>query len=124
MKAPGTTPQTVADVLDAAADLLTPEGAWTPYAAARGAEAFEVDPTDDEAKCWCIIGAVSAVNGVKCWGPASAQHFLNSLFPDWHDEDSDVVGAALWNDALGRTQAEVIAKLREAAQLARQGQPA
>lgn len=102
MGAPGTTPQTVADVLDAAADLLTPRGAWVQ------------DWWGDGKTCFCLAGAIIA-----------AGHGVHSTFDGLHALGFDgLMKATRWNDDRARSEAEVIAKLREAAQLARQGQPA
>lgn len=105
---------TVAEVLDGAADLLTPEGAWTQGRMARrqtGHTAWSL--FDDSAVCFCAIGAMIRVSG--------------SYEPDLKEEAfAEALGfasasrLASWNDDPGRTQAEVVAKLREAAALARE----
>ncbi|MGI4744926.1 MAG: DUF6197 family protein [Janthinobacterium lividum] len=104
-----TAPRTVAEVLDAAADLLTSEGAWTQGAQARRADGKQVMADGPNAVCWCLIGATEAAD------------------PEYFGTDADrvlyhLLGVDIveWNDAPGRTQAEVVAKLREAATLARE----
>jgi hypothetical protein len=98
----------VADVLERAADLLTPEGAWTQGAFARDEDGAPLlGSVDGAARCWCMVGAViHAGNG---------QHFnkANDLLCDITE------GTFSFNDEPSRTQAEVVAKLREAAALAR-----
>jgi hypothetical protein len=104
---------TVAEVLDAAADLLTPEGAWMQedYCDEMFGSAADIK----EASCWCAEGAVACVLGVD-----------GDVAERWCDERVDLFGdlgeclnLADWNDRPLRTQAEVIAKLREAANAAR-----
>lgn len=100
----------VSDILYKAADLIEPEGAWTTDAEAREAEeGAEVDPLDPSAACFCVGGAIWRVAPGDLRWPAA--HYLESL-----------VGGDIpeWNDAPERTQAEVVAKLREAAALARE----
>lgn len=105
-------PKSVADVLDAAADLIEPEGAWTQGAYARTAKGFCIGPHEDAATCFCMRGALRRVGAVGDW-----------------DESSPATRAigfqtarqmTQWNDRPRRTQAEVVAKLREAAALARE----
>jgi hypothetical protein len=122
--------KTVSEILDAAADLLEPEGAWTQEAFSRNADGscdFSEDGDDDPIVaaapvCWCALGAITAVTGEDplsystfsvLGGAASsrARQFLND-FLDRTVED--------WNDDPSRTQAEVVAKLREAAEKARE----
>ncbi|RYG90143.1 MAG: hypothetical protein EON59_00755 [Alphaproteobacteria bacterium] len=108
--------KTVAEVLDAAADLIEPEGAWT-----KGAFARDISGKDTslfgyrgKAVCWCLLGATQEAAGDDDDGVADHffAQFLGAAAQD---------GLACWNDAPERTQAEVVAKLREAAELARQG---
>jgi hypothetical protein len=116
---------TVPEILRAAADLIEPEGAWTQGAFSRNADGT----TDiDEAVasnpvCWCALGALAKASGVDPLDPRAfvlpapqiaAYPILRRLV------GGDFV---FWNDAPKRTQAEVVAKLREAADLAEQVQP-
>jgi len=106
----------VAEVLERAADLIEPEGAWTQGAFARNAQGKDTGLSESRgpATCWCVLGATDHVSGED--DPVvQADHLL-----------AQVIGGAAhnglgeWNDAPGRTQSEVVAKLREAAALARQ----
>lgn len=107
----------VAEVLDKAADLIEPEGAWTQWAEARDKNGTPVWPGDPEAKCFCAIGAFSRVLGLAEDEVAS------------HRADFEPIRMAFekvagerpmgFNDTHGRKQSEVVAKLREAAALAR-----
>lgn len=100
-------PLSVADVLDRAADLLTPEGAWTQCAEARDAAGSTVEASDPAATCWCLDGAYSFVGG------------------EWNDRGWDLLrkvvrtGPISWNDDPRRKQAQVVSALRKAAALAR-----
>lgn len=92
----------VAEVLNRAADLIEPEGAWT-----QGTYGLI---GDGEYRCLCLYGAVrEAARGYPRAVPKGCMSVLDGLC------DNDPVG---WNDTPGRTQAEVVAKLREAAALA------
>jgi hypothetical protein len=106
------TPLSVADVLERAADKLEAPGAWLQGEAAESAEGFTVLPKSTDAACWCAMGAVWAVTPDNETGRAA------------RDVLAGLVGTPLvssWNDAMGRTQSEVVAALRRAATLARAG---
>lgn len=112
----------VADILDRAADLIEPEGAWTQGAFVRDAfgsdvyEAFREEAAD--AACFCLYGAIGSVIGRDPEGYRDADPLLEAVLGV-----SSPYEVAKWNDAPERTQAEVVAKLREAALLARQKAP-
>jgi hypothetical protein len=99
--------KTVSEILFAAADLIEPEGAWT-TGSFRGT-----------GPCFCILGALAQV-GV---GDAFRGNFIEGPLAEAHDLLASVIGEPFvdhWNDREGRTQAEVVAKLREAAEKARE----
>lgn len=93
------TADTVADVLERAADLIEPEGAWI-----QGV--FQ----SEDGCSHCLHSAVmeQADDFLKMKAATQALGF-NYSEEVW-----------VWNDAPGRTQAEVVAKLREAARSARE----
>ena len=104
---------TVAEALERAADLIEPEGKWTQGRPARGKDGAFVDARSPQAVCWCAIGAVDAA-------VASATFYFTALKA--RDALRFAIGSGFivdWNDAPERTQTEVVAKLREAAALAR-----
>lgn len=104
---------TVADVLARAADLIEPEGAWTQGEFARDEWGMGLeDPLAPAACSWCAWGAIIHVVGEDEGGDVPA-----------YGELSRTVGAPIpaFNDAEGRTQAEVVAALRAAAAKARDG---
>lgn len=98
---PGGAP--LSEILERAASLIEPEGAWQ-----QGGYGDGGLPT-------CIGGAVNLALGRRSWDAPymdSTVQFLNGF----------VGGVAHFNDAPGRTQSEVVAKLREAASKARSEQ--
>lgn len=97
-------PQTPADVLRAAADLIEPVGAWTTGQYARNSEGRHVSPRSPRATCWCAYGAIAKIEGRVAPSFERAEPLVAELGSVIH-----------WNDAPGRTQAEVVAKLREVA---------
>jgi 3-polyprenyl-4-hydroxybenzoate decarboxylase len=109
-----TAPQTVADVLDAAATRLEQHNAWTKDAYARRADGSATQTTADDAVCWCTVGAIASIAG----------GFMTPLF----DRAVGILGLSLgrtivgFNDAPNRQQEEVVAALRAAATSARQGE--
>lgn len=94
----------ISEILFKAADLIEPEGAWTQGALARGADGEPVEPEDRDATCWCISGALMRL---------SDGQFYELIKPVERVIGGRIIPA--WNDTKGRTQAEVVAKLREAA---------
>lgn len=97
-------------ILDAAADLIEPEGRWTQGAFARTAKGRPIGLRDGAAACWCAVGAIERVVGGAIFTADRAFAFAQrSLQSAW----------APFNDAPNRTQAEVVAALRKAADLAR-----
>ena len=110
-----TAPQTVADVLDAAADLLEKPKGWTQKTSARDFKGREVPASSPSATCFCVMGAIARVVGDNSSVRQSeARDRLRPLLPTFYISD--------WNDAPGRTQSEVVAALRAAATSARQGE--
>jgi hypothetical protein len=104
-------PDSVAGVLERAADRLSKPGAWTKGHLALDAQGKPVNPTYPEAVRWCLAGGLQSVAGgagteLFCSAYARLSRTIGS-------------GVAAWNDTASRTQAEVVAALRTAAQQAR-----
>ena len=99
-------------ILTQAADLIEPEGRWTQGAAARNAAGVPVYISTDAA-CYCAMGAMALVAG------AIDEDITDKV--GWFEAVcavQDIAHCVLltdWNDASGRTQAEVVATLRAAA---------
>lgn len=89
--------EAVAEVLERAAELLTPEGAWQQREWGGNG-------------CWCLDGAIMEAKG--------EENTFRELALVCEAVGCD--SAIYWNDAPERTQAEVVAKLKEAAALARE----
>jgi hypothetical protein len=109
----------VADVLDRAADLIEPEGAWTQGDIARTAQGQATRPESPDAVCWCAMGALMKVDGGYPYKAIEAVEAIirkpRGLPP--------LRRLAWFNDNKRRTQAEVVAKIREAAAVARGESP-
>jgi len=98
---------TTAEILRKAADLIEPEGKWTQGYYARNSSGDIRVATDSEAVCWCAIGAIRKVSHTT----ASREAIVVAQMLGFKGSDELVN----WNDAKGRTQAEVVAALRAAA---------
>ena len=98
-------------VLDRAADLIEPEGRWT-----NDGDYWNGD--DGNPECFCALGAIWFV----CDPPGFVGDVENGPAARMLARSLGLPGTlhiAKWNDHLGRTQAEVVAALRKAAELAR-----
>lgn len=106
----------VAEVLEAAADLCA--DGWTQVTAARDAAGDHVAPYSRRAVCWCAEGAIAAVTRHQ-WPSLALEKE-----PAWRFLRGELEKEIYeWNDDRGRTQSEVVSKLREAGAKAReQGQ--
>lgn len=101
------TAKTVAGVLEAAADLLEKPGAWTRHVFARNSAGMPVSTFSDSATCFCLRGALCRVGGFMLSDEMTKiQAALG--FPN-------AKAMADWNDYSKRTQAEVVARLRNRA---------
>lgn len=105
----------IADILDRAADLIEPEGAWVRREYAVTRSGYPISVLSDKACRFCGVGAIMRATETgnarlllrKIAGlPALLGFGSLSSFYDW-------------NDVKSRTQAEVVAALREAAAKAR-----
>ena len=102
---------TTTKILNAAADLLDRPGAWCQEAYARDADGYSTHPLADKAVSWCPIGAITRVaeeSDVQDYHEAQAR--LTTTVQRRHQNISH------WNDDPNRTQSEVVAMLRRAAE--------
>ena len=110
----GDRPKTVADILTAAADLIEPEGRWVQGASCVNLEGerrvWSVSP---DFKCLCALGALTVVQEMV-WTDDSAVSPAGKVLRETVGGRVDV-----WNDEPERTQSEVVAALRAAAEKAR-----
>lgn len=110
----------IARVLYGAARILEPEGAWCQGWYAKDANGMDVRAMEDDCDAlspracqFCAVGAIRRAAGDAEEAVDPAVDVLVRVVKD--DMNASVT---LWNDAPERTQAEVVAKLREAAALA------
>lgn len=94
------------EVLLAAAALLEPDGAWTQTAFAKSATGKDVSAASAEAVSWCFMGAIRRIADGNCWLQSDALSAVRRQVPH----------ALIWHYVPGRTQAEVVAMLRAAAE--------
>ena len=107
----------ISEVLTCAADLLSAPGAWTQGQYAYAENHAQADPLSEEACSWCALGAVR-----KC-GVFDSDFSDPALFLLTDVRNQGFKSVAQWNDSSERTQDEVVAVLKQAAQTAReQGQ--
>ncbi len=89
-------------VRERAAQLLEKSGAWAQRSSAYDSLGNSVAPTDPAACAWCMLGAIDKV--------CADELIANVAISELHCELNSSV--ARFNDAPGRTQAEVVAALR------------
>ncbi len=101
-----TTPEKI-EVLQRSRELLRPLGAWIRLVHARDQRGETVRPESAAAACWCLEGALMwslAQMGLPATGVYLASITSEVREPSW-------ASIPVWNDTLGRTQAEVLARL-------------
>lgn len=111
---PQPNPLTIARVLDKAADLIEPEGAWTQGEYGRNKKGQPVHARRS-AVCFCLYGAINAARR----RPLDTA-VVGELFEHLKRGVPETEFPWFWNDTPGRTQAEVVTALREAAAKARE----
>lgn len=95
---------TVLAQLEHAHALLRPTGAWCQRAYARDAAGRDLKKGDAAATCWCLSGALAAA-GVYAYDEAYQR--LRTIIRGRIGKGCLIT----WNDAVGRTQAEVLSLL-------------
>jgi hypothetical protein len=103
------------EVLEQAAALIEPEGAWTQGEYGRDSQGFSVPNWDPRCVCRCASGAIWSAAGEQTPAYDSAARDQAHLYL----RRSLGHGITIWNDDGRRTQPEVVAALRKAAELAR-----
>lgn len=101
------------EILAKAADLIAPEGAWTQGSYALSANGDTAPPEDPEAVCWCASGAILRVAPSEDAARVARRIVM---------ETNQLFSLGQWNDRPSRTQAEVVAALRKASDLAREAE--
>lgn len=107
----------VADILERAADRLSKPKAWTQKAAARNRDGHLLCARERSATCWCAVGAIRRETDYDYEAENATIFLEKALLPP--GSGIGLRPLARWNDAPERTQAEVVAKLREGALRAR-----
>ncbi|WP_374387179.1 hypothetical protein [Brevundimonas sp.] len=101
--------QTVPEILNAAADLLEKPGAWTQGTSYAGPNGEWRNGGEPDVTCRCTVGAINEI----CRWNFDAAIPVFQVFETHIGQDT-----AKWNDNAYRTQAEVVAALRQAAEKA------
>jgi hypothetical protein len=81
---------------------------WTQHAEARDADALPVDPWSDEAVCWSLLGALVAAlerRTPRGENPDVVELAAACVRLAYAVEEASLEG---WNDAVGRSQGEVL----------------
>lgn len=102
-------------LLHRAADRLEKPGTWTQFVRARDVFDFPIEPTDKKAVSFCTVGAILAESDKNSWwqmieqevGLAVHKALTEAVYPE--------TSIQYWNDCEGRTQKEVVATIRRAA---------
>ncbi len=92
------------EVLNKAADLLEPRGAWTQRCSARDAAGEEINAHSKEAVSFCAFGAINRIAKGVDYSDAviTLENYLGTF-------------ASTWTDKPSRRKGQVIAALRAAA---------
>ncbi len=88
------------ETLKAARDLISDPAKWTQGELARDADGEQVPPLDDNATCWCSIGAMRKVCGPKA-------NFYDGAFRRLYFKVPSKGAVSEFNDT--HTHAEVLA---------------
>ncbi|PTQ64480.1 hypothetical protein C8J45_103330 [Sphingomonas sp. PP-CE-3G-477] len=109
---------TVADVLERAADLIEPDGAWVKGELGYDADGNRIPDREviHSAVCFCVAGAIWRAADV-----GADDTIVWDAFKSLGRSANFRTGVGPWNDKPERTQPEVVAALRRAATLARAG---
>ncbi len=91
---------------------------WTQRSFARDSTGSTVEPSDPAACVWCLLGALGFAGLPQGRAGYGSGAFVTSAIA-MRDPEKRLPGSlASWNDAEGRTQAEVLAVLDEAIAIA------
>lgn len=93
---------TTLETLRAARELIAKPGGWTQEFFARNASGERTNKFGPDAVCFCAYGAIDRAAGHSF--SEADRRFMEALFDATGRDD-----VADWNDAPGRTQAEVVA---------------
>lgn len=110
---------TTKQILIGMRELLSLPERWTQGRLAKDIQGKEIQPTSDEAVCWCLYGAACriACDSISRL-PDAIFNILNSSV-----KGSDHSSLILWQDDPSRTHAEVLAALDRAVELTDEATP-
>jgi hypothetical protein len=94
------------EVLRAVRELLAESEAWCQGAWARDGRGRPVGSTRANAVAWCLVGALAKVRDPSSRGRKRLVEMLDEMLDEMFP-----VSLPAWNDAPGRTHAEVLALL-------------
>lgn len=111
--------QLPSEVFANAANLIEPEGAWCQGPICITEDGLHHDDIREGAVCWCAIGAiVQQIPGLSVVEQREYSALAENLL-DLSQFDGKCYPLGNWNDAPERAQAEVVAALRKASELAK-----
>jgi len=90
-------------------ELLSDKTKWTKWVSARSATQKAVEPDDEKAVCWCVIGAIN-----KCYGYGSEYNRAIGALRDIIRKKYGLFGIASWQDLRDTTFEQVKEVLKEA----------
>lgn len=112
------------ELLLKAADLIEPEGRWTAGALAKTRAGNPIGFDLPNAYCFCALGAIQRIARYEHkierdfgFTVMAAGDFVHHIIETAFEDDRSLVS---WNDDPQRKQSEVVAALRQAAELAKQ----
>ena len=100
-------------------ELLSRPHRWTRGAYARRQYGETCGPLHPDAYSFCSVGALRYVNGGDSGGYTPALRWLDAAGSD-NVVNTLTTSLSVWNDALGRTHDEVVARFDRAIELAKE----
>ena len=103
------------EVLEAVAELLSPEGRWTQRVFARNCVGLPINPESPSATCWCLQGAIQRIAGEN----GSIGTLTTIAYAVSAQIPTKEASISVWNDRHDRTQQQVVTVAKLAAARAR-----
>ena len=85
---------------------------WTQGSYAKTVNGTNVSPLDPDATCWCVIGAIRHLYPPRSTAEIYNDDVCKNIWPRFTNVITNM-SLAQWNDAPGRTKAEVISLLKD-----------
>jgi hypothetical protein len=106
----------VTEVLVAARELIVEPDRWTKRTLAANEEGVGVDPTSEEAVCWCTVGAIQKA-AASANNPDELEHLavramFNTYIPyyplgDWNDGSTHELVLSVFDKAIELSNSDV-----------------